>query len=193
MFLLLVQNMSAAEFFVPAPQQPDTINLIYPIPQDDGNPNNQSSSGFYFNDPPNITRQIEYDPVTGQYIFTNKIGDFTYRDPYTMSQEQYFEYYQKKALKDYWKERRDASMGNTDGNQLIPTIYVGGKVFDKIFGSNTIDIKLQGSAEVTFGLKNQRRRDPSLTISQQRTTNFDFDENIQLSASANIGEKYSLD
>ncbi len=188
-FLLLVQNMSAAEFFVPAPQQPDTINLIYPIPQDDGNPNNQSSSGFYFNDPPNITRQIEYDPVTGQYIFTNKIGDFTYRDPYTMSQEQYFEYYQKKALKDYWKERRDASMGNTDGNQLIPTIYVGGKVFDKIFGSNTIDIKLQGSAEVTFGLKNQRRRDPSLTISQQRTTNFDFDENIQLSASANIGEK----
>ena len=57
-FLLLVQNMSAAEFFVPAPQQPDTINLIYPIPQEDGNPNNQSSSGFYFNDPPNITRQI---------------------------------------------------------------------------------------------------------------------------------------
>ena len=80
-------------------------------------------------------------------------------------------------------------MGNSNGNSLIPPIYVGGKVFDKIFGSNTIDIKLQGSADVTFGVKYQRRRDPSLTVAQQRTTNFDFNENIQLSASAKIGEK----
>lgn len=167
--------------------------LVYPIPRDNGNPFEQGNqSGLYFQDPPNITRSIEYDPVTGQYVFVNKIGDFTYRDPYTMTQEQYLEYYRDKAIKDYWKERRDSSAGNSNGNQLIPTMYVGGKVFDKIFGSNTIDIKLQGSADVTFGLKKQRRKDPSLTTAQQNTTNFDFDMHMQISAAAKIGEKINF-
>lgn len=172
------------------PQDPDTTNLIYPIPHDDGNPFNQDKSGLYLNDPENVTREIVYDPVTGQYVFYSKIGDFMYRDPYTLTQEQYIKFQNNKAINDYWKERRESvTSASSTGNQLIPTIYVGGKVFDKIFGSNTIDIKLQGSADVTFGIKNQRRNDPALTISQQRTTNFDFDERIQLSASAKIGEK----
>ena len=147
------------------------------------------TSGIMLQEPSNITRTVEYDPVTGQYIFVSKIGDFSYRDPYTMTQQQYSDFVTQKAVKDYWKERREQSMGNNNGNSLIPPIFIGGKVFDKIFGSNTIDIKLQGSADVTFGLKYQRRRDPSLTVAQQRTTNFDFNENIQISASARIGEK----
>lgn len=167
-----------------------TGDLLFPIPKDDGNPYNQGNqSGLYLGDPSNVTRTIEYDPITGQYVFVSKIGDLTYRDPFTMTQEQYSEYVKNQAIKNYWKERRESSMGNSNGNSLIPPIYVGGKVFDKIFGSNTIDIKLQGSADVTFGVKYQRRRDPSLSVAQQRTTNFDFDENIQLSASAKIGEK----
>ena len=146
-------------------------------------------TGITLKDPENVTRSIEYDPVTGQYIFVSKIGDFTFSEPYTMTQEQYSDFVQKQAIKNYWMDRRESTMGNSNGNSLIPPIYVGGKVFDKIFGSNTIDIKLQGSADVTFGVKYQRRHDPSLTVAQQKTTNFDFDENIQLSASAKIGEK----
>ena len=148
-----------------------------------------SQEGISLQEPSNITRTIEYDPVTGQYVFVSKIGDFTYQEPYIMTQEQYSDYVTKNAIKNYWKDRRETTMGNSNGNSLIPQIYIGGKVFDKIFGSNTIDIKLQGSADVTFGVKYQRRRDPSLTVAQQRTTNFDFDENIQLSASAKIGER----
>ena len=148
-----------------------------------------NQSGIQLKDPDNITRSIEYDPLTGQYVFVSKIGDFTYREPYIMTQDQFSDYVQKQAVKDYWKERRESSMGNSNGNSLIPPIYIGGKVFDKMFGSNPIDIKLQGSADVTFGIKYQRRRDPSLTVAQQKVTNFDFNENIQISASAKIGER----
>lgn len=148
-----------------------------------------AQTGIMLKDPSNVTRTIEYDPITGQYVFVSKIGDFVISDPYTMTQEQYAEYMQKKNIKDYWKDRRESTMGNSNGNSLIPPIYIGGKVFDKIFGSNTIDIKLQGSADVTFGVKYQRRHDPSLTVAQQKTTNFDFNENIQISANAKIGEK----
>ena len=123
----------------------------FPVPQDNGNPYEQDNnkSGFYLNDPSNVTREIVYDPLTNQYIFYNKIGDFMYRDPYTMSQEQYVKYMNDKSISDYWKDRRETGSTSSDkGSQLIPTIYVGGKAFDKIFGSNTIDIKLQGSADV---------------------------------------------
>lgn len=160
------------------------------LAQDYDNPYGQDDEGgITLRDPSNITRTIEYDPVTGQYVFVSKVGDFKYRDPFTMTQEQYSDYVTKQSINNYWKDRRESSMGNNNGNSLIPPIFIGGKVFEKIFGSNTIDIKLQGSADVTFGVKYQRRRDPSLTIAQQRTTNFDFNENIQLSASAKIGER----
>jgi len=160
------------------------------LAQDYNNPFGQGDqTGITLHDPENITRTIEYDPLTGQYVFVSKIGDFKVSDPVYMTQEQYSDFVQKQAVSDYWRERRESSMGNNNGNSLIPPIFIGGKVFEKIFGSNTIDIKLQGSADVTFGVKYQRRRDPSLTVAQQRTTNFDFDENIQISASAKIGER----
>ena len=190
--LTLLLLLSVIAPFSSKAQSNDSIQLIYPIPHDDGTPEsyNSQQSGFYFKEPDNVTREIIYDPTTGKYTFYSKIGDFMYKDPYSMDQKQYTDYYNKKEIQNYWKERRESMGGNTgNGNQLIPTIYVGGKAFDKIFGSNTIDIKLQGSADVTFGLKHQRRNDPSLTINQQRTTNFDFDESIQLSAAAKIGEK----
>ncbi len=155
----------------------------------DGNPDNANETGIMLKEPSNVTHTIEYDPVSGQYVFVSKVGDFIISDPVYMTQEQYSDFVRQKAIKDYWKDRRESSAGNNNGNSLIPPIYIGGKVFEKVFGSNTIDIKLQGSADVTFGIKYQRRRDPSLTVAQQRTTNFDFNENIQLSASAKIGER----
>lgn len=155
-------------------------------------PNQGEETGIILKEPSNVTRTIQYDPITGQYVFVSKIGDFTYSDPVYMTQQQYSDYVKNKAVKDYWKDRRESAIGNSDGNALIPPIYVGGKVFDRIFGSNTIDIKLQGSADVTFGIKYQRRRDPSLTVAQQKVTNFDFNENIQLSASAKIGERITF-
>jgi cell surface protein SprA len=158
--------------------------------QDYNDPFGQGNqTGITLHDPENITRTIEYDPLTGQYIFVSKIGDFKYSDPVYMTQEQYSDFVTQQSVTNYWRDRRESSMGNNNGTSLIPPIFIGGKVFEKIFGSNTIDIKLQGSADVTFGVKYQRRRDPSLTVAQQRTTNFDFNENIQLSASAKIGER----
>jgi cell surface protein SprA len=160
------------------------------LAQDYNDPYGQGNqTGITLHDPDNITRTVEYDPLTGKYVFVSKIGDFTYRDPVYMTEEQYSDFLQKQAVSDYWKDRRESSVGNSNGNSLIPPIFIGGKVFEKIFGSNTIDIKLQGSADVTFGVKYQRRRDPSLTVAQQRTTNFDFNENIQISANAKIGER----
>ena len=89
-------------------QQHDTLRPVYPIPINTGDPNQQlyNQSPLYFQDPSNITHEVEYDPLTGQYTFKHKIGDFEYMPPVTMSQQEYFNYKNRQGVMDYWKERR---------------------------------------------------------------------------------------
>ncbi len=170
---------------------PDTtVTPVYPVPQDDGKPEQQlqDHSPLYLKDPPNIKREVVYDPVLNQYVFVSKIGDFSYRTPTVMTAEEYMDYHNRKGIKSYWNDRSATSTTATGGS-IIPPIYIGGKVFDQIFGSNTIDIRPQGSAEVTFGVRSNFRDDDQLDIRQKRHTNFDFNQRIQMNVMAKIGEK----
>jgi len=176
--------------FIPNTQTPDTSKPVYPIPADQGNPYQQldDQSPFYLKDPPNIKRDIVYDPVTGQYTFVSKVGDFQYREPVSMSMSEYRNFDNKKGIRAYWKERTKAA-GTQTSSSIIPAIYIGGEAFDRIFGGNTIDIRPQGSAEVTFGVRSVNREDPQLDVRQRRTTNFDFQQKIQMNVIAKIGDK----
>ena len=142
-------------------------------------------------EPPNISHEVVYDPITGQYTFKHKVGDFEYTLPNTMSQKDYFDYKNRQGVMEYWKERRKQNTKSAnESNSIIPPLYIGGEAFDLIFGSNTIDIRPQGSVDLTFGLKNNYRGDPSIT--KQYTTNFDFDQDIQLNVIAKIGDKINF-
>ena len=171
--------------------EPDTTKVIYPIPTG-GTPTENlfNKSPLYLSDPSNITEEIIYDPLTGQYTFKRRIGDFYFDDPTTMTQSEYLDYQSKKGIMEYWKERRSQnSRSTTNGTSIIPPLYVGGKAFETIFGSNTIDIRPQGSVDLTFGIKHNYRADPSKSKRLQHTTNFDFDQQIQLNVMAKIGDK----
>ncbi len=166
---------------------------VYPIPENNGDPIQQlyNESPLYLKDPPNITHEVEYDPSTGQYTFKHKIGDFEYMTPSTLSQKDYFQYKNRQGVMEYWKERRQQNTrAANESNSIIPPLYIGGEAFDLIFGSNTIDIRPQGSVDLTFGIKHNYRGDPSLT--RQTTTNFDFDQDIQLNVIARIGDKINF-
>ncbi len=179
------QNVNNAD----TTQSTDTTNLIYPFEDFTGNPYlDQNQSPLFLNNPSNVKQEIIYNPKTNSYEFINKIGNFTYRSPTTMSFKDYQQYELNKDVKDYWKERAKVS-GTSEGSRLIPKIYVGGKAFETIFGSNTIDIRPQGSAEISFGILSNKRDDPALDVRQRRTTNFDFKESIQMNVIAKIGDK----
>ncbi len=175
---------------IPFVQNPDTNKVIYPIPVDDGKPAYQLSdqSPLYLNDPPNIKHEITYDPVTGQYKFVTSVGGFSYSTPTYMTQKEYLDFQNKKGIKKFWSERATGAKAETS-NSIIPAIYVGGQAFDRIFGGNTIDIRPQGSAEVTFGVRSQYREDPQLDVRRRRTTNFVFEQKIQMNVIAKIGDK----
>ncbi len=185
------------DIFYPNPYtvEPDSTKVIFPIPINTGNPlqdlNNQSP--LYLSDPDNFQTEIIYDPVTGQYTFKRRIGDFYYDTPTTLSQSEYFEYQNRKGIQEYWKERRSQnSRSTTNGSSIIPPMFIGGKAFETIFGSNTIDIRPQGSVDMTFGFKHNYHDDPSMSERRKRHNDFIFEPDMQLNVIAKIGDKINF-
>ncbi|MDP1621034.1 MAG: cell surface protein SprA [Bacteroidales bacterium] len=163
-------------------------SLPYPFGDETVIPGPGKENSIYLKNPSNVKTQVEYDPTTRQYYYIYKIGETVYRIPTTLSFEEYQDEDMKSMIDRYWKERSEAaSMDNSKG--VIPKIHIPGKVFETIFGNNTIDIRPQGSAEIDFGIVSNRRDDPMLSTRQRRQTNFDFNEKIQMNVIAKIGDK----
>ena len=151
-------------------------------------PLNGNVHPLYLDNPSNVKTDVVYDPETRQYVKTYTVGNQTYRIPTTLTFEDFQTEDLQTMIQSYWKERAEAANIENAGG-LIPKIHIPGKVFETIFGNNTVDIRPQGSAEIKFGIVSNRRDDPALNTKQRRQTNFDFDERIQMNVIAKIGDK----
>ncbi|MFH1121585.1 MAG: cell surface protein SprA [Bacteroidota bacterium] len=173
---------------------PDTTRpgevLPYPLPQPEPGtltvPTDRNK--MFLGNPSNFSEDIIYDPVTQTYTYVKKAGDLILTSPASFNLDEYKQLDLDRSLQNYWRDRA-VSSGAASKSGIIPQIHIGGEVFDRIFGGNTIDIRPQGSAEVTFGILSNRRDDPALDLRQRRTTNFDFQQRIQMSVMAKIGDK----
>ncbi len=185
----LIEYSSGDSIVSPTP--PDT--LPYPLPEDDPVEFYPPDlSPIHFADPSVIKDTIIYDSETGEYIYYRKVGNFLYRLPQSLNFTEYHEKDFDKIIIDYWKERNQG-VSAAGSQRLIPTINIpGGKIFEGIFGSNTIDIRPQGTAELIFGVRANRRDDPALNVKQQRTANFNFEQKIQMNVMAKVGEKINF-
>ncbi len=148
-------------------------------------------SGISMRNPRVITTEVEFDPESGNYVQTRRIGDMVIGSPVYISFDDYLRYDLDRRLQEYWNERATPQeFQRRDG--LIPEIHIGGEFFDRIFGGSTIDIRPSGSAELIFGVMSNYREDPALDEQRRRTTNFDFQQKIQLAVEADIGTKVTL-
>lgn len=182
------KNLNHLKLFSFAPA--DTNELKFPIPPQSPSPTEPTpSSPLYLSEPSNITREVEYDPENNEYILREKVGKIPLRPPSTLTLQEYMKWDEERSLRNYWAERAKASGQPRTGTGIIPQVHIGGEVFERIFGSGTIDIRPQGSAELTFGVLANRREDPTLSVRQQNVVNFDFQQRIQMSVLAKIGDK----
>jgi len=168
------------------------VNLPYPFEDDiGGQPPGSTGNGLFLNDPSNVEKNIEYDTETGQYNISQNIGDHYFRNPTYMTFDEYLDYDMDRALNEYWRQR--AAAENFDQQRaMIPKIHIGSEVFDRIFGGSTVDIRPQGSAELTFALKVNKTDNPALPEKTRKTSTFDFDEKIQMNVTGSIGDKMKL-
>jgi len=167
------------------------IELVYPFEDNSQEGLNEDRSPLYLSEPSNVNKSFEYDPETGEYNYFQKLGDRNYRAPSKMTLDEYLQYDMEKGNRDFWRKKSEAETLN-ESEGFRPQINVKGKLFDRIFGGNVIDIRPQGSAELSFGLNISRRDNPIIPERQRRTTNFDFNQKIQLNVVGNIGEKLRL-
>lgn len=170
--------------------------LIYPMhDESEGLPSlNDYNGGLYLNDPANLKTDVTYDPDSSWFNVTQKMGNVNYRPPIYMSQDEYIEYEFRKSMKDYWKQRSTAEAMTQEGQKknLIAPIKINSQVFDRIFGSNVVDIRPQGSAELIFGVNSSFTENPAIPVKNRRITTFDFDEKIQLSLIGKIGDRLKI-
>ncbi|MEI8224359.1 MAG: cell surface protein SprA [Bacteroidota bacterium] len=146
---------------------------------------------LFLDNPSNFKSTVIYDPDKNEYILYQKIGAFDYRTPVHMSPEEFRKYEYSRAIRDYWQSRISGDESDFRSN-LIPQIEIGGAAFDKIFGSNTINIIPQGSAELIFGINISRTQNPALSEKLQTISTFDFKEKIQMNVTGTIGDKVQL-
>ena len=169
------------------------IDLPYSFEDPSGFPfsNSLLSSPLYLNTPSNITSSVEYDAETNQYVFSEKIGELNYRTPHSMTLDEYKNYDFESSVRNYWRQRaRSESFEHQ--SSFHPKLHIESEVFDRIFGSNTIDIHPQGSAELIFGINISKTENPQLPEKLRKTTTFDFQEKIQMNVTGQIGDKMKL-
>jgi cell surface protein SprA len=198
LFLFLIFWTSNAKWYQPDPvwrvmanaaDPPDSIP--YPFKDHTGKPLDDTNKHPMYLYPSVINQEVEYDPTTNSYIFSNKIGDQTIGYPVSIGFDDYIQFNFRQSQDRYWRERsRLDNSGDRAG--IIPGLNIPGELFSSIFGSNTVDIRPQGSAELIFGVKSNFINNPALTAKQRRYTNFDFQQKIQMNVMAKVGEKINF-
>jgi len=149
---------------------------------------------FDLDDPGIIERNVEYDPETGNYIVTEKIGDENYRPPMYLTFEEYLQYRRKQEETDYFQRLAGYGDGEQGNASLDPMeqLDVEQEPLERLFGGTTVDIRPQGTVDLTFGVDYQKLDNPILTQRQRVQTVFDFDMDIQMSVTGKVGEKLNL-
>ena len=147
--------------------------------------------------PPSVVENYVYDPVSDRYFFNQTVGNFNINYPIILSPEEYEELVLNESLKKYYKDKINAAEGRLDGSEdqqknLIPEIYVNSKLFESIFGGNTIEVVPQGSLEIDLGVLYTKQDNPSFSPRNRSNFSFDFDQRIGLSLLGKVGTRVQV-
>jgi len=191
--LLLKSTEASSQTPVQSSSQTDTTrNSVIKLKDNSGIPwETKQKAPLYLDNPSNIKSTVIYDPEKNEYILYQKVGAFDYRTPVFMTPEEFRKYEYSRAMRDYWVSRISGKEAGFR-SALIPQIEIGGEAFDKVFGSNVINIIPQGSAELIFGINISRTENPTLSEKLRTIPTFDFKEKIQMNVTGTIGDKMQL-
>eukprot|EP01030_Chromulinospumella_sphaerica_P028240 gene28240-28565_t len=94
-------------------------------------------------DPKNVNKSFTYDPDSNRYYYNSRIGNDYLRSPTYLTLDEYMQYRAKEDENSYFARRFDGMMLFNKTPEL-PQMYKEG-LFDRIFGSSTIQVKPQGN------------------------------------------------
>ena len=160
------------------------------------NPNDPLRVSGDLKDPENLKSDVFYDEKTGDYKLGTKLGSSErFLDtPYPMTQSEYGQWAMRQAIRDFYVKRNREEY-----------VKKGKEKFDfsdmkfdlgpaaKIFGPGGVRIKTQGSASMKLGANMRNVDNPTLAERNRKVFGFDFDEDINVSVAASVGDKVNMD
>lgn len=141
-----------------------------------------------------ITTTVEYDAKTDSYVRITMLGDMVINREY-LTFEEYQDYQMNQLMKKYWHDRSATGDTAADAGLLsrIPGFSEISRKVDGLLAIPEISITPTGSADLTFQMVHTYRDDPQLDVNARSNPYFDFDENIQVSLNAKIGDLFDFD
>ncbi|PWG05761.1 T9SS outer membrane translocon Sov/SprA [Polaribacter aquimarinus] len=163
----------------------DTLKLRYDFKQN-------QKGGLFLDDLAKKT--VIFDKELNRYVIVEKIGDYSTRTPVYLTRKEYEQYLLKRNMLQYFKDKVSATNSKKKGSKnaqrdLLPTYYVNSDFFETIFGGNTIKVTPTGSLNLKLGFIYQNTENPQLSEENRSSFVFDFDQQINMSLRAKVGER----
>lgn len=185
----------------PAPAPPplpaiDSIMLPSPVQQTIPQGYEELMGQEFANDlstPSNIKTVTEYDPETGCYVIRTRVGDMDITTPFILSPQQYNDWQTRKAMTEYYRKRNSEALLQKDKQpfDVLDMNFALGPL-EKIFGPGGVRLKTQGSVQIDMGIKSTKTDNPTLSLNSRRHTFFDFDQKIQATVQASVGDRMNF-
>ncbi len=140
--------------------------------------------------PSNIKTEVSYDPSTGMYVLRTYVGDREIITPYMMTAEQYNEMVTRREMFNRFRERNAESFEQKDKEafNIFDMNFALGPL-EKVFGPGGVRLTTQGSIQLSMGVKSNKTDNPALSLRSRRKTFFNFDQKIQATVNASVGDK----
>lgn len=171
----------------------DTINTRYPIRHTLPDSYENFMAGEYPMDlatPSNIRTTAEYNPDMNCYVIRTWLGEQEIVTPFFLTKEQYDNWQLRNGMWDYFRQRNASALNTPDKepfNILDMNFDLG--PLERIFGPGGVQLRTQGSVSISTGIKSNKTDNPALSLNSRRKTYFDFDQKIQATIAASVGDR----
>lgn len=205
--LVVVPLLSSAQYYTPTlpppppamlPPEPlvdlaDSVMMPFPVQQIVPRTYEdlmQEELAYDLSTPSNITTEAEYDPALGCYIVRTKLGSMEIAPPFVLTAKQYEDLQMRRSMQQYFKERNMGLITDSEKQpfNILDMNFALGPL-EKIFGPGGVSLKTQGSVQLNMGIKSNFTDNPSLSVTSRRKTYFDFDQKIQATIAASVGDR----
>ncbi len=183
----------------PPPLSPlDSIMLPFPVQQTVPQSYEELMGKEYSADlatPSNIRTVTDFDPATGCYVIRTKLGEQDIATPFILSEKQYNDWQLRQSMLDYYRERNSETLIKPDSKKKFNILDMNFNIgpLEKIFGPGGVSLKTQGSVQLDMGIKSNKTDNPALPLDARRKTFFDFDQKIQATIKASVGDRLNFD
>lgn len=142
------------------------------------------------NTPKNITTEAIYDPEAGMYVLHTRLGEKDILTPFLMNAADYHDMVNRQEMQDYFRSQNSLNFeqkGREPFNILDMNFALG--PLEKVFGPGGVRLTTQGSVQISAGVKSNKTDNPALSLRSRRKTYFDFNQKIQATINASVGDK----